>query len=64
VPGVLPAGKPHSRVHYPTGRVPMEAVIILLADGYRVPCGAPDDVWRPVLAASEAAFREIAHQPS
>jgi hypothetical protein len=63
VPEVLPAGKRHSRVHYPTGRVPIEAVIRLLADDYGVPCGEPEDVWRPVLAASEAAFREIAHQP-
>lgn len=63
VPGVLPPGKPHSRVHYPTGRVPIEAVIRLLADDYAVPCATDESVWRPVLAASEAAFRQVAHVP-
>jgi hypothetical protein len=63
IPGVLPAGRPHSRVHYPTGRVPLEAVIRLLADDFQVPCATPDHVWRPVLRASEQAFHDIAHRP-
>jgi hypothetical protein len=51
------------RVHFPTGRVPLEAVIRLLVEEFSVPCQMPNDVWRPVLAASEQAFQEIAHRP-
>jgi hypothetical protein len=39
-----------------------EAVIRMLIDDFTVPAATPDDVWRPVLAASEGMFREIAHQ--
>ncbi len=50
-------------VHFPTGRVSLEAVIRLLVEEFGVPCNTSDDVWRPVLAASEQAFLEIAHRP-
>ena len=53
-----------ARVHFPTDRVSLEAVIRLLAQDFSVPCARPAEVWRPVLAASEATFREIAHRPS
>ena len=60
---VLPVGMPLERVHFLTMRVSLEAVIRLLADDFRVPCQTPADVWRPVLAESEAAFLAIAHRP-
>jgi hypothetical protein len=59
----LPADTTLARVHFPTDRVSLEAVIRLLAQDFAVPCARPPEVWRPVLAASEAAFREIAHRP-
>jgi len=61
VPGVLPIGRPLSRVHLPTGRVPLEAVIRTLIDDFNVPTATEDSVWRPVLAESEASFLQIAH---
>jgi hypothetical protein len=50
-------------VHFPTGRVPLEAVIRLLADQFGVTCNTEPVLWRPVLAESERAFQEIAHRP-
>jgi hypothetical protein len=50
-------------VHFPTGRVPLEAMIRLLADQFSVPCNTEPALWRPVLAASERTFQEIAHRP-
>lgn len=60
---VLPDVAPLARVHFPTMRVSVEAVIRLLVEDFGVPCQTPPDVWRPVLAASEAAFLAIAHRP-
>lgn len=51
-------------VHFPTGRVSIEAVIRLLVEGFGVACPEWDEVWKPVLAESEAAFLKIAHPPS
>ena len=59
----LPEGTSLARVHFPTGRVPLEAVIRLLAEQFRVPCNTAPEVWRPALAESERAFLEIAHHP-
>lgn len=50
-------------VHFPTGRVPLEAVIRLLADQFGVTCNTESALWRPVLAESERTFQEIAHHP-
>jgi hypothetical protein len=50
-------------VHFPTGRVPLEGVIRLLADQFSVSCNTVPTLWRPVLAESERAFQEIAHRP-
>jgi hypothetical protein len=50
-------------IHFPTGRVPLEAVIRMLAEQFNVPTVEPRDRWRPILAASERAFQEIAHRP-
>jgi hypothetical protein len=56
----LPARRTLERVHFPTMRVSLEAVIRLLADQFGVKCN--QRVWRPILAASEAAFMGIAHR--
>lgn len=59
----LPIKLPLERIHFPTPRVSLEAVIRLLAEGFGVPCNEPPEVWRPVLAEAEHLFSEIAHQP-
>jgi len=61
--GVLPAGATLARVHFPTDRISLEAVLRLLAQDFGVPCAERPEVWRPVLTESETAFREIAHRP-
>jgi hypothetical protein len=55
--------RPLDRIHFPTGRVTIEAVIRLLADQFAVPCETEPEVWRPVLAESERLFLEMAHHP-
>jgi hypothetical protein len=42
----LPSGASLERVHFPTMRVSLEAVIRLLAEDFRTPCQTPADVWR------------------
>jgi hypothetical protein len=51
------------RIHLPTGRVSLEAILRLLIEDFNVPSNEPPEIWRPVLAESEAAFEEIAHRP-
>lgn len=51
---VLPATRPLSRVHFPTGRVSIEAGVRLLVDDFGVP--AAEAEWRSVLSVSEAAL--------
>jgi hypothetical protein len=58
----LPQGVPLERIHFPTQRLSLEAVIRLLVDQFGVPTAEPANVWRPVLAVSEAAFLGIAHR--
>lgn len=58
----LPATGPLSRIHFPTSRVSMEAGIRLLADDFAVPTATAATDWRPLLAASETTFRQIAHR--
>jgi len=55
-------GLPLKKVHFPTGRVSLEAVIRLLVEQFKVPCNQPSEVWRPVLAESERDFLKVAHQ--
>ncbi|MEU6904417.1 hypothetical protein ACWDZW_02720 [Streptomyces coeruleorubidus] len=55
--------RPLEEVHFPTGRIPIEAVIRLLIVQFEVPAATLDDVWMPVLTTSEAAFREICEKP-
>lgn len=59
----LPPSRPLSRIHFPTARVSLEAVIRLLADQFGTPCATEPDVWRPVLSETERAFLQIAHHP-
>jgi hypothetical protein len=58
----LPPHHPLERVHFPTMRVSLEAVIRLLADQFRVKCNQRAAIWRPMLAASEAPYLRIAHR--
>jgi hypothetical protein len=50
-------------VHFPTGRVGIEAIIRLLVDDFAVTANEPEEVWRPLLQETEAAFIRIARQP-
>jgi hypothetical protein len=59
----LQPARPLSRIHFPTSRVSLEAVIRLLADEFGTPSGTEHDVWRPVLSETERAFLQIAHYP-
>jgi len=52
------------RVHFPTHRVSLEAVIRLLIEEFNVPARKSEDFWRAVLAESEAVFLGIAHLPT
>jgi hypothetical protein len=45
-----------SRMHLPTGRVSLEAVIRLAIRDFKVPPRRPD--WQQVLASSEQTFRQ------
>lgn len=58
----LPAGTPLARIHFQTDRVSLEAVIRLLVDQFGLPTNEVNEVWRPVLAESEARFLEIRHR--
>jgi hypothetical protein len=62
-PHVLGTGHPLDRVHFPTGRVAIEAVIRLLVEQFGVPTATEANVWRPLLTASERAFLDVAHRP-
>jgi hypothetical protein len=61
--GVMPASRPLNRVHFPTGRVSLEAVIRCLIEQFGVPTNEEPGRWRPLFAEAERAFLEIAHQP-
>lgn len=60
---VLATTAPLDRVHFPTGRVALEAVIRLLIEQFGVPTRDEPAVWRALLTASEGDFQKIAHQP-
>lgn len=51
------------RLHWPTGRVSLEAVIRLLAEQFQIPCNQPPEIWRLALAESERDFLQVAHRP-
>jgi hypothetical protein len=48
-------------VHFPTNRVSLESVIRLLIEQFKVQSNRPVEIWRPLLAESEALFLNIAH---
>jgi hypothetical protein len=50
-------------IHFPTGRVTLEAIIRLLADDFGVPTNEPETVWRPLLHDTEQQFVKIMRQP-
>jgi hypothetical protein len=60
---IVPVRGTLERVHFPTGRVGLEAVIRLLVEQYGISTNEEPDVWRPVLAETESAFLKIAHLP-
>lgn len=60
--GWLPEDMPLSRVHFPTDRISFEAVVRLLIEQFGVNANEPADVWRPLLAESEALFLGIRHR--
>lgn len=51
------------KIHFPVGRMSLEAVIRLLAEEFHVPCNTPTKIWWPILAESERLFHEVAHTP-
>lgn len=53
---------PLKSLHFPTGRVSLEAVIRLLVEQFGVHSNKPPEIWRPVLAESERDFLKVAHQ--
>lgn len=61
-PSCLPAGRSLESVHFPTDRVAIEAVIRLLIEQFDVSSNVASEIWRPLLAESEAAFKQIAHR--
>jgi hypothetical protein len=59
---VLPADKPLERVHFPTRRMSIEAIVRLLIQEFGVPPKRNDTFWRPLLTESTRLFYEIAHE--
>lgn len=62
VPNVLNDYTPLKKIHFPTSRISLEAVIRLLAEEFRVPCADEPNIWRPMLTESESLFKGIAHE--
>lgn len=60
---VLPDGMPLSRVHFPTGRISIEAVIRCLVEQFGVPSREETHVWRAALTQTERVFLQVAHTP-
>ena len=52
----LPQATSLDRVHFPTARVSLEAVIRLLVKQFGTPCHSEPELWRPVFAEAERAF--------
>ena len=60
--GIVPVRGTLERVHFPTGRVGLEAVVRLLVEQFGLETNEPMAIWRPVLAETESAFLKIAHR--
>ena len=56
VENCLPASGPCESIRFPTRRISLEAAIRLLIEQFRVPTNQSEEIWRPILANSEAAF--------
>ena len=63
-PGLVPEGRTLERIHFPTRRISLEAVIRLLIEDFGIRPAVPAAIWRPVLMESERLFRSIAHEPA
>jgi len=59
---VTPVRGTLERIHFPTGRVSIEAVIRMLVEQFGVPTNEDAGVWRPILSCSEEEFLKIARQ--
>jgi len=60
----LPDGRPLERIHFPTGRVTIEAIIRLLIVQFGLKANVPA-LWEDVLYKTEEGFLKIArHMPS
>jgi hypothetical protein len=60
----LADGETLERIHFPTGRITLEAVIRCLIEQFAVPTTEDAEIWRPLLTESETAFDRIAHRPA
>ncbi len=47
------------RIHFPTTRVPLEALIRLLIDHFHIPSHLPRVAWRKLLTYTESEFLDI-----
>lgn len=59
----LPSNRPLERVHFPTGRISLEAVIRLLTNEFGISTNTDRAIWDAALKESEGVFQEIAHHP-
>jgi hypothetical protein len=58
----LPEDRPFHKVHMPTGRITLEAVVRCLVEQFSIPTNEAPEIWRPILTESEMAFERIAHR--
>lgn len=49
-------------LHFPTGRITIEAVIRCLVEQFGIETNEPPEIWRPVLTEAELEFERIAHR--
>lgn len=59
----LAPGTTLERIHFPTMRVSLEAVLRLLATDFGVRCNEDEAIWRPALEETESVFFDIQHLP-
>lgn len=62
-PEAFPTDTPLSRIHFPTGRVAIEAVIRCLVEQFGVPTREDARIWRAALTETEREFLKVAHTP-
>jgi hypothetical protein len=64
VPGVLADDRPLPRIHFPTRRIPLEAVIRLLVEQFQVRAATPFEFWRPLVARPKTRSLPSLTRPS